>query len=187
MVDPSTFTLDESAAPGQISLMVINLEPKLSLAPGFLSASEAEGLIAFNDKESWTVEHAEERLLVAVQSRIASIAGEPVPQGGFNITKCIAGTLPDGLYTTGNDEYCQRFGTRTVMIFLNEVQDDQSGELRFPRLGLQVRPRSGCAVMWSTAVDGQQDLRTAHQGRKLAYGTMYTAWCIFGRPISAES
>lgn len=176
-VDPLTMEVPDGQG---LCLFTVNVEPKLSIVPKFLSTEEAEALILWNAKESWTLEPSEERLLIAVQQRVASIAGEPVPQGGFKMAKCVAGILPDGLFMTGNDEYCSRFGTKTVMMFLNEVEDDQSGELRFPRLGLQVRPRVGCAVMWSTEVNGQRDLRTAHQGRKVSYGALHTAFCSFG-------
>jgi len=182
-IDPASYL--EEGASGQLCLFTVNLEPKLSILPNFLSAAEAEGLVAFNEKQGWDLDSAEEALIMAVQSRIAAVAGEKVQQGGFHIAKCAANILPDGLCMTGNDEYCQRFGTKTVMIFLSEVLEDQAGELRFPRLGLQVRPRLGAAVLWSTVVNGEQDLRSAHQGRKLSYGTQYTAFCSFGRP-SAE-
>lgn len=180
-VDPATF----DAVAGQLMLFTVNVQPKLSIVPNFISDTEASSLINFSENLGWNLEPADEQLLSSVVTRISSIAGEPVPDGGFKMAKCISGVLPDGLFMTGNEEYCQRFGTKTVMIFLNEMQDDQAGELRFPRIGLQVRPRLGCAVMWSTEVDGQQDLRTAHQGRKLNYGMLHTAFCTFSRVRSS--
>jgi hypothetical protein len=179
--DPLAFIEDEETS-SQVRLFTVNVEPKLTIIPNLLTSAEAEALVAFNETQGWKLSPSDEAVLIAVQSRIASVAGEPIPQNCFNIAKCIAGVLPDGLFMTGNEEYCQRFGTKTVMIFLNEVLEDQGGELRFPRLGFQVRPRIGTAVMWSSIADGKQDLRTAHQGRKLSYGTLFTAFCTYGRP-----
>eukprot|EP00933_Yihiella_yeosuensis_P003478 TRINITY_DN106349_c0_g1_i1.p1 TRINITY_DN106349_c0_g1~~TRINITY_DN106349_c0_g1_i1.p1 ORF type:complete len:120 (-),score=26.60 TRINITY_DN106349_c0_g1_i1:53-412(-) len=47
---------------------------------------------------------------------------------------------------------------RAIYVFLNDLPENGGGELRFPRLNLQVRPREGCAVVWDIDVRGEDGL-----------------------------
>merc|ERR1712080_102612 len=86
-----------------------------------------------------------------IEVRLSAMAGMPVSHmDPIRVSKCDPKMLPDGQALADGD-YAKRFGRKTVFIFLNDVQE--GGELRFPRLGLQVRPREGCAVMWSVTTD----------------------------------
>merc|ERR1719486_535284 len=117
-----------------------------------------------------------------IQLRLASIAGEPVDRiQSFATARSRVGVVPNGLSHLGDERYCEQFGGKVFLIFLTEVLENQGGELRFPRLGLQVRPKKGCVVHWTTLrSDGQRDLSTAHQPNELASGDLLYAIVMFG-------
>eukprot|EP00928_Gymnodinium_smaydae_P100391 TRINITY_DN9835_c0_g1_i3.p1 TRINITY_DN9835_c0_g1~~TRINITY_DN9835_c0_g1_i3.p1 ORF type:complete len:218 (+),score=37.41 TRINITY_DN9835_c0_g1_i3:51-704(+) len=73
-----------------------------------------------------------------------------------------------------------RFRPKTVFIYLNDLEPDDAGETFFPRLGIKVAPRKGCAVMWSNVLGpGEEDLRLLHLGLPPKSGTKYGVNCFF--------
>merc|ERR1711924_516447 len=161
---------------------VFNVDPKLAIVPNCLSADEVAAMIRHHDRSSnQNIPEEDMQLLGNIQARLASIAGEPLSKlKGFLTAKYRPGVIPDGLSHTGDAEYGNKFGAKSVFVYLGEVEGNHGAEVRFPRLGLQVRSRAGCAVYWSTmTASGERCLSTAHQPNELHCGGLYIALCTF--------
>jgi hypothetical protein len=168
--------------PGELKQFVYNANPKLAVLPNCFSAEQVAVMVQQHDRASDKETTAEEMATIGnIQRILASIAGEPLEHlDNFFTAKSRVAVVPNGLSHTGDERYCEKFGGKVFFIFLTEVLENQGGELRFPRLGLQVRPRVGCAVHWTTLrSDGQRDLSTAHQPNELASGELLYAICTF--------
>lgn len=163
--------------PGQIPAFSVNQEPKIIVIPGFLSPDEAAALISCLGPAEGRVANADE-LLPRLEQKIASAAGLPLKHmDPLRVAKCEPNMTPDGRVLTRGG-YSERFGKKVVYIFLNEIC--KGGEIRFSKLGLQVRPRVGCAVVWQVVGDdGLEDVRSAHQGRPPREGIRYSAMGVF--------
>lgn len=187
-IDPLQLAAESQLAPGQLQMFVHSTDPKMAVIPNCLSEDEAASLVKHHNRESNDDIPAEEMdLLRTIQTRLASIAGEPLENiQNFYTAKYKPLVVPDGLSHTGENEYCKKYGGRMLFVVLGGVQENQGGELSFPRLGLQVKPRTGSAVYWTTLKkDGQRCLSTAHQPHSITSGELVYAICTFGAPAIA--
>jgi len=177
-------TPEERGQPEEgLRMFTYSTDPKLAVIPNCLSADEVAAMIRHHDRSSnQDIPDEELRVIGTIQARLAGIAGEPMELlDAFSTSKYRPGVIPDGLSHTGDAAYGKKFGRKAFFIFLGEALENQCGELRFPRLGLQVRPRAGCAVYWSTITEsGERCLKTAHQPNELAFGDIHIAICSFG-------
>jgi prolyl 4-hydroxylase len=84
-----------------------------------------------------------------------------------------------------NEHHDGNFRPKTVFVYLNDLEDEEGGETMFTNIGVQIRPRKGCAVMWSNlGPDGKEDLRMIHRGVAPLTGVKYGVNCFFNdRPI----
>jgi prolyl 4-hydroxylase len=181
-IDPDSLrgATDETQTPlsrDQLRSFTVFTDPKISVVPNFLSSDETSALMAILTKEP--VEDAS--VYGRIEQRCAALAGLPHENmEPMTVAKSEPGMCPDGMFYSGAQDgsYTKKFGNKTLQIFLNDVPE--GGELRFPRLRLQVRPRAGTCVVWSiTGPDGSEDLRAAHQGRPPKAGARYTTSCVF--------
>ncbi|CAE8675780.1 unnamed protein product, partial [Polarella glacialis] len=114
---------------------------------------------------------ARERLLADLEPRLATAAGlggEWQLEGRLEIRRRgpeAPGSQPSALHTKPSRSVAQdedSFGIRrAVFLFLNDLPEAGGGELLFPQLAFQVRPREGCAVVWEL---GQQGGWTLEEG-----------------------
>jgi prolyl 4-hydroxylase len=64
----------------------------------------------------------------------------------------------------------------TIFLFLNDIED--GGEMDFPRLGIQVLPKKGRAIVWPTVRDddpNKREERVFHRAAEVRKGVRYTA------------
>jgi len=85
-----------------------------------------------------------------------------------------------GEYYKAHEDFFAGFhGDRlyTILIYLNDLRDDQGGETVFEKLNLAVRPKLGRAVAWTnTDPDGSVHPETRHEAMPVAEGT--EKWAI---------
>jgi len=164
--------------PGQLRSFTLCQEPRLAVLPEFLSPDEASLLISCAGPQDAQQAQASHEALSRIEQRMALVAGIPLEHmDPLKVARCEPKMTPDG-QVLARGQYGKRFGRKVVYIFLNNVAD--GGELRFPRLNLQLRPSEGCAVVWQvTSEEGEEDLRAAHQGRPPKAGTRYNAVGVF--------
>lgn len=172
--------------PRQIKAYPVHSDPKVIVVPNFLSREESQALIAVLKNEPVV----DASVYGRIEQRCALLAGVPHNQmEPISVSQADGSAVPDGvLFSNAQDgSYRKRFGIKTICLFLNDVEE--GGEMRYPRLNLQVLPREGTAVMWSIlADDGSEDMRAVHQGRSPKNGCCrYTANCVFREPVVAES
>mmetsp|Transcript_83529 Transcript_83529/g.259472 ORF Transcript_83529/g.259472 Transcript_83529/m.259472 type:complete len:450 (+) Transcript_83529:124-1473(+) len=178
-VDPAQLLRDASGSlqPGQIRAFTVHRDPRLSVVPEFLLPDEAAALRAISEPGAPSQAELEE-LYPMMEKRIALVAGLPLSHmERLRVAKCEQFMIPDG-HAIVRGDYSKKFGCKVVYIFLNDV--DSGGELTFPALHLQVKPREGCAVVWPVVNEhGEEDLRAAHQGRPPSSGCRHAAIAIF--------
>lgn len=166
-----------STQPGRLSSFVVHNNPKVAVVPSFLSAEEADALISVVKGQQLDDASIYER----IEERCALLAKMPLAQmEPIKVAKSEENTQPEGvLYSKYEDgSYTQKFGVKTLSIFLNDVAE--GGELRFPRLRFQIQPREGTAVLWSgSEADDSEAKRAVHQGRPPKAGTRFAATCVF--------
>jgi len=171
-IDPAQ--LVENSEEGLVSVL-LSENPAVRVVPEALTVQEAAELRAMVIKEGdppLQQTPAQTALLSRVAARLAAIAGlSQSHMLSFSLSKCEPGVLP-----VESGEYVEKFGHRVVFVFLNDLA---GAELRFPRLRFEVRPRSGCAVVWSPVQDGKEDRRAFHQGRRPKSETRYAAVMTF--------
>lgn len=157
--------------PGQLRAFHVYQDPSLSIIPNLLSGDEVDALICIG--KAVDVDHS---AIERIETRIAAVTGLSVMQmDRIRVFRCDSDMIPSA---TPSDGYSEQYGVKTVAIFLNDVKD--GGELRFPRLGFQVAPNQGTAVIWSAVnAAGEEDLRVVHQGRPPKVGVRYMAIAIF--------
>lgn len=188
-IDPVQYlSAQDQGQPEDIKVFVCNTDPKLAVIPNCLSTEEVSTLIRHHQRSSNDAISEEElKIIGRIQTRLAGIAGEPLELLDiFSTSVYRPGVIPDGLSKTGDDEYGKKFGRKAFFIYLDEASENQGGEVRFPRLELQVRPRAGCAVFWSTVTqEGRRSLITAHQPNEIHHGNLHVAFCTFGSGTAA--
>lgn len=162
---------------GGLISFVVSPDPRIAVIPNFLDETEVQTLAVVamgqsSPDESWG------HIFKRVEERMSSIVGLPRSHmDTLKVAKCTPDMLPDG-HAVARADYLSRFGTKVFYCFLNDV--DEGGELRFPKLCLQVKARKGTAIVWSNVDDrGEDDLRAAHQGRRPKDGVRLTMLGIF--------
>mmetsp|Transcript_42113 Transcript_42113/g.89690 ORF Transcript_42113/g.89690 Transcript_42113/m.89690 type:complete len:476 (-) Transcript_42113:141-1568(-) len=163
--------------PGQLRAFTVCQEPRVSIIPQLLSHEEAAALAATTGPPD--AQKADSTAMFQrIQQRLSVVAGFPVSHmDPLRVAKCEPNMTPDGR-VLARENYGNRFGQKVIFIFLNDVEE--GGELRFPKLGLQVRPEEGCAVVWSPwRVPGEEDPRAVHQGRPPKSGLRHSAIAVF--------
>jgi prolyl 4-hydroxylase len=187
-IDPQDLVeVGVEAVPKQIRAYTVRSDPKVTVVPKFLSPEECHALIAVLTGEPITVDDS---IYGMIEQRCALLAGVPPSQmDPFSISVNFSdgSAVPDGVvfYNAQDGSYRKRFGIKTITLFLNDVSE--GGELRFPRLSLEVLPREGTAVMWSIlAEDGSEDMRAVHQGRSPKTEKRYIAICACRESAARE-
>jgi prolyl 4-hydroxylase len=183
---------DGQGQTGAMKMFTYNADPKFAIIPNCLSADEVAAMIRHHERSSGSndaIPAEDLRILGTIQTRLAEIAGESLELlDVFNTSKYRPGLIPDGFSHTGEAGYGDKFGRKAFFIFLGEAKENQGGEVRFPRLGLQARPRSGTAVFWSSIMaNGERSLTTAHQPNELVFGELHIALCVFGSGLAASA
>mmetsp|Transcript_66946 Transcript_66946/g.125087 ORF Transcript_66946/g.125087 Transcript_66946/m.125087 type:complete len:157 (+) Transcript_66946:239-709(+) len=112
-------------------------------------------------------------------TRHVDSSGRDGGQGAMRHQKCgVVELLNDGREVPGNIK--PELPWKCVHVFLNAVPG--GGQLRFPRLSLEVLPHPGCAVLMAMPGDAA-DLQTRkmleHRGRPPTEGYRYVALCCF--------
>lgn len=187
-IDPLSLAEEsDTVKPGTLRAFTIHDNPKIAVVPSFISVEEAQALVAVVKKQ----QHADDGIYTRIEKRCALLGGAPLTHmEPIKVAKSEVNTMPDGMLFADGEEggsYGDRFGQKTISIFLNDVTD--GGELRFPWQKLQVQPREGTAVMWSwEQKDHPEGKGAEHQGRPPKAGTRFSATCIFrSSPVRAES
>ncbi|KAL8449937.1 hypothetical protein Emag_003498 [Eimeria magna] len=81
-----------------------------------------------------------------------------------------------------NEHHDGAFRPKTVLLYLNEVED--GGYTHFTRLGLQIAPAAGCGAVWGNVTpSGCMDTRTLHAGVPPTKGTKYVVNCFFNESV----
>jgi len=175
------------------SFAVLN-DPKLSMAPGFVSDAEIQHLLELAEacqgwvpsvvwrggdarsrkSDSFMLRSAQTPVVEAIELRVAAFAGVPVEHvERLNLLRY----TPDQFYSVHHDG---RSRPKTVFIYLNDVEE--GGETRFPRLGIQLKPIKGCAALWSNLLpNGCMDSRMEHEGLPPKRGLKYALNCFICR------
>jgi len=114
-----------------------------------------------------------------IMGRMANITGIPVTnQEDLQILRYDVGNF----YNRHNDyietDVNRRYGVRILTFYLYLSEVEEGGETRFPRMGLQVRPKTGRAVLWPSVFNdkpNQNDVRSDHQAMPVIKGLKYGA------------
>lgn len=185
-IDPDGLVAEGSDGLGPQPLVLFNVheDPRVTVVPHFLSAEEADGLIAMLDPSRSTNVGASPFEMDALQDRLALLAELPKSSMAMKLSKCARNDLPSQGLLCLDERVC---GQKTVFLFLNDVE--AGAQLRFQRLGIQVRPRTGSAVIWTpVSADGVADERAACKSKPPLTGTRYCAACLFSfGPQAAEA
>lgn len=178
----------DSCVPGELRVFCIVKDPRILVAPRCISAEEADTLIKIiTEPDSGMPQEDRELLFNNLQTRIAALTNMPLDNLlTMKLSKCAANGYPEmgSMLPPGFNE--TRCLWTEVFIFLNDCAE--GGELRFPKLGIEFRPRTGCAVVWPpvTADGAETNFLTARQARPPATGFRYAASCLFqGEPFQA--
>eukprot|EP00736_Rhodelphis_marinus_P012672 Rmarinus@m.413 len=123
-------------------------------------------------------------VLSRIEARIHGIAGLPVENGEpMQILFYRGGSddkfLPhyDGVArnTDGYEAYHSRGGERIVTILMYLSTPEEGGETVFPRVGIEVKPRMGRAVLfYNVTADHELDPQSLHGGKAVVAGDK---WC----------
>lgn len=176
-IDPNQLVAEKSDEPGPQPLVVFSVheDPKVIVVPNFLSAVEAAGLVAMMEPSSPVQADDGSFSIDDVQHRLGLLAELPRSSMAMKLSKCARNDIPS------RDLLCldgRAHGQKSVFLFLNDVEE--GAQLRFQRLGIQVRPRTGCAVVWTpVSADGVTDERVACKSRPPLTGTRFGAACLF--------
>lgn len=184
-IDPDKLVADRSDEPGPQPLVVFSVsdDPKVIVVPNFLTSGEVAGIIAMMEPSS--SDHADGGCfsIDGVQDRIARLVELPRSSMTMKLSKCARNDLPSQDLLCLDPKHGVH-GQKSVYLFLNDV--DEGAQLRFQRLSIQVRPRPGCAVVWTpVSSDGITDERAACKARPPRTGTRFCAACLFsfGPPV----
>jgi len=165
---------------GQIRRLQVHESPAIMVVPQLLSRAEANAMAALADAGMCLERPEDEDLVARVQTLAGSAVGLSIEcLNRVNVSKLKEQTGAASEHQLDEASYIARFGHATVLIFLNDVAG--GGELQFPHAGVQVVPRQGCAVVWSTTNEAGSlfDARARHRTRPPTSGTRYAIICTF--------
>lgn len=183
----------------------VAIEPMdMYFAHGFVTAAEADGLIALTDRDAapsrrfaaqadpdFRTSHTcyldpADGLVATVERRIADLLGIPLDQGeAIQAQRYAEGQqfkVHNDYFASGEpysaavaEEGGQR--TWTAMIFLNDVE--AGGSTHFPYVGVQIKPRARTLMLWNNLdAAGLANAHTRHAGLPVDKGAKYviTKW-----------
>lgn len=186
-----------SSVVADYDVYVASLQPPICLVPDFLSDAEVYHLLNLaadrwrpsmttrkdgstsvrsetRTSSSCSIAPAETSVVQAIEERLSTLTGMSVDHlEPLNMIRY----APGEFFSTHHDGPLRE---KTVFIYLNDLLDKDGGETRFPRLGLQVRPRKGCAVLWQNVKAHRvADERMVHCGMPPRNEYKYGVNCFF--------
>jgi prolyl 4-hydroxylase len=161
----------------QLTGFVVSVDPKITLIPKFLTASECDHLIGLGETSGFSQSlvgrgkgteyesHRSEALANTVSVNRTSFSYTIPTHHSDSILALIEDRLSQVVhlpvthleslvivkYDPGQFFRCHHDGSfrpYTVFIYLNDIDRECGGETRFENLGIRIRPRMGLAVMW---------------------------------------
>lgn len=194
-----------TGVPRTLTSFSVSEDPSVSIVPDFLGEAEIEHLLrlaedgwapsevgsgTYKSKEegkdlkngiskirtsySCQLEPCQTEMLKNVENRLAALAEMDVQNlEPLNMVRY----APGQFFKLHHDG---RFRPKTVFLYLNDLPADDGGETLFPKLGIKIVPKRGCAVIWSNILGPQQeDRRLVHQGLPPKSGIKYGVNCFF--------
>lgn len=117
-------------------------------------------------------------LVRAVHARAVNLTGVPVANAEFFQ---VVRYRPGQFYRVHHDQNTPAdslSGVRLLTFFVYLREPEAGGHTSFPRLGLQIPPRRGTALLWPNVRDDDltsSDMRTEHAGEPPLTGDKYSA------------
>jgi len=115
----------------------------------------------------------------AVINRIVEVIGIPYENfESFQILKYDIGQFYRTHHDMAERQTLKVAGPRILTFFLYFSDVEEGGETNFPRLGINVKPKRGRAIVWPSVKDSnnlKQDSRTYHQAMPVIKGTKFAA------------
>lgn len=192
---PSGVTLEMVSSDPQVVLLHNFLSPdecqhliQLGETTGFTRSTVQGGrdpqtVTTHRTSHSVSLQRQQDDIIHAIERRAASLCNYPLAHvENLQVVRYQPGQQYQHHYdffvpgTSGTTEALKRGGQRaiTLFVYLNDLSpDDAGGHTDFPRLGLQVRPRRGTAVLWYDLLQNQEDFRTYHAGLPPQISTKY--------------
>eukprot|EP00930_Biecheleria_cincta_P072583 TRINITY_DN59962_c0_g1_i1.p1 TRINITY_DN59962_c0_g1~~TRINITY_DN59962_c0_g1_i1.p1 ORF type:complete len:466 (-),score=84.70 TRINITY_DN59962_c0_g1_i1:241-1638(-) len=194
-----------TGVPRTLTSFSVSEDPSVSIVPDFLGEAEIAHLLSlaedgwapsevgsgtYKSKEegkdltngvskirtsySCQLEPCQTDMVKNVENRLAALAGMGVEYlEPLNMVRY----APGQFFKLHHDG---RFRPKTVFLYLNDLPADDGGETLFPKLGIKIVPKRGCAVIWSNILGPQQeDRRLVHQGLPPKSGIKYGVNCFF--------
>uniref|UniRef100_A0A7S0ADX9 Prolyl 4-hydroxylase alpha subunit domain-containing protein n=1 Tax=Pyrodinium bahamense TaxID=73915 RepID=A0A7S0ADX9_9DINO len=169
----------DALASDQLRRLQVAEAPPVWLAPALLSRGEAAVLAALADTGMQLEDLQQRELVAALQRRMSALVGRPleclerveVSRRGPRAQTCE--------HQLQEEAYRAKFGSWTAFVFLNDLDEDGGGELRFPQLGLQVLARAGCAAGWRGPRAGVGGPCAMHLAMPPKFGERYGVFCMF--------
>mmetsp|Transcript_23287 Transcript_23287/g.51136 ORF Transcript_23287/g.51136 Transcript_23287/m.51136 type:complete len:482 (-) Transcript_23287:554-1999(-) len=198
--------LDEkSGVPKALKAYVVHENPEITVVPHFFTDNEIAHLLELSEKDwipsvvgtgvyktndeskdlqnqaspnrtsfSCMLKSAQTPEVERMEHRLAKLAGMDVDHlERLNMVRYHPGQF-------FNRHHDGRFRPITVFVYLNDLDEDDGGETFFSEVGVKVRPRKGCAVMWANNLrPGVEDPKTFHYGLAPKKGIKYGVNCFF--------
>lgn len=189
-----------------VDVLMTLTAPRVVLLGNVLSHEECDALIRYgeqrlqrspvvSEKDGKTEVHAyrtsrgamlqrgESELVARIEARLAALTQWPVENGeGLQLLRYEAGNEYRPHYDwfdpalPGPRKHLERGGQRvgTVVMYLSDVEE--GGGTSFPKVGLQVQPKKGCAVFFANTDDYHApDQNSLHAGEPVVRGVKYIA------------
>jgi len=129
------------------------------------------------------LQRGETELVTRIENRLAALIHWPVENGeGLQVLSYEKGNEYRPHFdwfdpnVPGPRKHLERGGQRvaTIIMYLSDVEE--GGGTSFPKIGLQVQPKKGCAVYFAnTNAAGEVDHNTLHAGEPVERGIKYVA------------
>jgi len=168
---------DPESDPSKVIAFVVSAQPKLlKVVPNMLSTDEVDAFLALVRPDIAERTQSEPDVFEQVEARIAATIGMPAEHmEPMKVSKCEPHMIPDD---AGSGGYVEKYGCATACIFLN---DADGGELTFPGLGMDIRPRAGTVVVWAAGAKtpSGENPDMLHKSRPPSRGVRYVVTCVF--------
>ena len=116
---------------------------------------------------------------MAVMLRIQNVTGVPFANyEHFQVLQYQVGQYYRTHHDMSEQDNAMAAGARVYTFFLYLSDVEAGGETNFPRLGLDVAPRKGRALLWPSVLSDaptRRDDRTYHQAKDVLKGVKYAA------------
>eukprot|EP00971_Amphidinium_carterae_P134536 2666332-Amphidinium_carterae.1 len=174
--------VEATKAKGMLQPLRVREDPEVLVVPGLFSDDEVEHLLSLaegnweeakvlmpdgslassQDRTSkvYNIPPGKTELLFSMEQRVAQLVGLEVERmEPFNMVKY----EPGEFFKVHHDG---KFRSKTILVYLSDVPEEDGGETAFPTLGLQFRPRKGTGVVWPNVVAPEkEDLRVVHEAK----------------------